>query len=118
MLAPHQIKSVALRPGNRKQHALATLKEAFRAVLNTEEFKRRLGEMHRSTDVVWSVKDPLPFLLSLPLACAACWRAASLRVTYSEASQQDIAWRPGNPSRTESSTPDENTSAVPEAQSV
>jgi predicted ATP-grasp superfamily ATP-dependent carboligase len=33
MLAPHQIKSVSLTPGNRKQHAWATLREAFRSLL-------------------------------------------------------------------------------------
>lgn len=82
-----------LATNNRRyQWAFSTLTEAYRALFQPAEFRRRLREMWRARDVVWSTADPLPFLLMTPLSIEILWPAMTSKLTLGEATQQDIAW--------------------------
>lgn len=77
---------------SRFQWAYSTLTEAYRALFTFDEFRRCLREMVRARDVVWSVKDPLPFLLMTPMSWEILWPAMTGGLTLGEATQRDIAW--------------------------
>ncbi len=85
-------EDVATAAHNRYQWSYSTLTEAYRAVLQPAEFRRRLREMRRARDVVWSRADPLPFLLMTPLSAEILWPAMTSALTLGEATQRDIAW--------------------------
>lgn len=78
--------------GRRYQWAYSTLTEAYGALFQPAEFLRRLREMRRARDVVWSTTDPLPFLLMTPLSVEILWPAMTSSLTLGEATQRDIAW--------------------------
>lgn len=84
--------SVVASAGSRYQWAYSTLTEAYRGAFKAGEFRRRMGEMIRAQDVVWSARDPLPFLLMTPLSWEILWPAMTSRRTLGEATQGDIAW--------------------------
>ena len=80
--------------GKRAQWGYSTLTEAYKYLLRFQ-----LGNMLRcwrdlltSRDVVWSWRDPLPFLLMTPLCWEFIWRSITKRMTIGDASQCDIAW--------------------------
>jgi hypothetical protein len=78
--------------GTRFQWAYSTLTEAYRVLFKPREFGRRMRELWRAADVVWSRQDPLPFLLMTPLSIEILWPALTSRQTLGEATQRDIAW--------------------------
>lgn len=83
---------VQLRHDKRRfQWAYSTLTEAYAAIFRPREFARRLGALFRSRDVVWSARDPWPFLLMTPMSWEILWPAMTSRVTLGEATQRDIA---------------------------
>ncbi|MFN2327760.1 MAG: hypothetical protein ABR612_02505 [Chromatocurvus sp.] len=84
--------NVAAATHMRFQWAYSTLTEAYRAAFQPSEFLRRLREMRRARDVVWSTADPMPFLLMTPLSIEILWPALTSRLTLGEATQRDIAW--------------------------
>lgn len=83
---------VASAAHRRYQWAYSTLTEAYRTILQPAEFRRRLREMRRARDVVWSRDDPMPFLLMTPLSAEILWPAMTSTLTLGEATQRDIAW--------------------------
>jgi SAM-dependent methyltransferase len=78
--------------GTHFQWAYSPLTEAYRALFTPREFGRRMRELWRAADVVWSRRDPLPFLLMTPLSIEILWPALTSRQTLGEATQRDIAW--------------------------
>ena len=85
---------------HRFQWAYSTLTEAYAAFFRPREFARRLRQMVTARDVVWSLRDPLPFLLMTPMSWEILWPAMTSDVSMGEATQRDIAWlsdttRPG-----------------------
>lgn len=86
------VAKVPATPNDRFQWAYSTLTEAYRTILDFREFRRRLREMYRARDVVWSATDPLPFLLMTPLSFEILWPAMTSPLTLGEATQRDIAW--------------------------
>ncbi|TCO77079.1 ATP-grasp domain-containing protein [Chromatocurvus halotolerans] len=83
---------VSAATGRRYQWAYSTLTEAYGALFQPAEFRRRLRELRRARDVVWSRDDPLPFLLMTPLSAEILWPAMTSTLTLGEATQRDIAW--------------------------
>ena len=84
----------ALKPtGQRYQWGYSTLTEAWASLFNGKpaEALQRLNELRSARDVVWSWRDPLPFLLMTPMSWPILWPAISGRMSMAEASQRDIA---------------------------
>jgi hypothetical protein len=82
---------------HRFQWAYSTLTEAYAAFFRPREFARRLRQMVAARDVVWSLRDPLPFLLMTPMSWEILWPAMTSDVSMGEATQRDIAWLSGTP---------------------
>jgi hypothetical protein len=91
---PTQTPIVRLRPQRTAQQFYPTLTETERAFLKGEFAKARRSflAMWRARDVVWSWRDPLPFL-TMPLTA---WRILSHAIrkgtSLGEASTFDIEW--------------------------
>ena len=92
LLDPEHASQVRLASKQRFQWAYSTLTEAYAALFNPREFLRRFREMLGARDVVWSLSDPLPFLLMTPLSWEILWPAMTSSLTLGEATQRDIAW--------------------------
>jgi hypothetical protein len=80
--------------GKRAQWGYSTLTEAYKYLfrLRITELVRCLRDFVLSRDVVWSWRDPLPFLLMTPLSWELIWTALKERIPLGDASQRDIAW--------------------------
>lgn len=99
LLAPEDTGSIGCKPQRRMQWAYSTLTEAYAALLRPAEFRRRLGQLFSSRDVVWSPGDPLPFLLMTPMSWEILWPAMTTKLSLGEATQRDIAWLSGEAER-------------------
>ncbi len=95
MLTPESVDAIPLKPVKRMQWAYSTLTEAYAAILRPAESARRFKRLFTSRDVVWSLRDPLPFLLMTPMSWEILWPAMTTDLTLGEATQQDIAWLSG-----------------------
>ncbi len=75
------------------QWRYSTLTEAYAALFkgNLKEFWRRLKLCWSVADVVWSWRDPLPFLLMTPLSWPILKPALIEGISLGEACQRDIA---------------------------
>ena len=80
--------------GKRAQWSYSTLTEAYKQLLRLRvpELLRCLRDLLVSRDVVWSWRDPLPFLLMTPLCWEFIWKSIRERMPIGDASQCDIAW--------------------------
>jgi predicted ATP-grasp superfamily ATP-dependent carboligase len=92
LLDPEGTENIAPSAGDRFQWGYSTLTEAYAAFFQPREFIRRFREMLSARDVIWSLRDPLPFLLMTPMSCEILWPAMTSSVTLGEATQRDIAW--------------------------
>ena len=75
------------------QWRYSTLTEAYGALFagNFKEFRRRIKLCWSVADVVWSWRDPLPFILMTPLSWPILKPAIFEGITLGEACQRDIA---------------------------
>jgi len=75
------------------QWAYSTLTEAYSQLFKGQarEFIRHLKQLFSAKDVVFSWRDPLPFLLMTPLSWPILWPAIREGISLGEASQRDIA---------------------------
>ena len=80
--------------GKRAQWSYSTLTEAYKHLLRLRvpALLRCLRDLLVSRDVVWSWRDPLPFLLMTPLCWEFIWKSIRERMPIGDASQCDIAW--------------------------
>jgi hypothetical protein len=92
LLSPAESESVGDKRHERMQWAYSTLTEAYAALFRPAEFRRRLAQLFTARDVVWSLSDPLPFLLMTPMSWEILWPAMTTDMTLGEATQRDIAW--------------------------
>lgn len=92
LLDPVHSESVAPSARTRYQWAYSTLTEAYAALPDVKEFFRCWRELLGATDVMWSLRDPLPFLLMTPMSWEILWPAMTSGLTLGEATQRDIAW--------------------------
>lgn len=95
MLTPETVETIPFKPVTRLQWAYSTLTEAYAAIFRPAECARRFRRLFTSRDVVWSLRDPLPFLLMTPMSWEILWPALTTELTLGEATQQDIAWLSG-----------------------
>jgi hypothetical protein len=79
------------------QQFYPVLTEAQKAMFGSGPFRRNLGQLLSARDVVWSPRDPWPFLLMTP----ASWELLRLTMfggqSFGEAATADIAWFGGGP---------------------
>ena len=80
--------------GKRAQWSYSTLTEAYKYLFRFQlrDLVRCLRDLLTSRDVVWSWRDPLPFLLMTPLCWEFIWRSLTRGMTIGDASQCDVAW--------------------------
>ncbi len=90
--APHSAPPVLLKDGKKFQQAYSTLTEAYANFLRPREFLARMRELLTARDVVWSWRDPLPFLLMTPMSWEILSPAIFGGKTLGEAAMHDIAW--------------------------
>ncbi|MEM1403619.1 MAG: ATP-grasp domain-containing protein [Pseudomonadota bacterium] len=92
LVDPHSVRNVAFTDTDRYQWAYSTLTETYAAIFKPSEFRRCFGEMLQARDVIWSWRDPLPFLLMTPMSWEILWPAMTSGLSLGEATQRDIAW--------------------------
>jgi len=92
LLDPAACPGIPFTRQTRFQWAYSTLTETYAALFRPREFARRFRELRRARDVIWSARDPLPFLLMTPMSWEILWPAMTSKVTLGEATQRDIAW--------------------------
>lgn len=92
LINPEVCEGIALSPHTRYQWAYSTLTETYAVLFKPREFLRRFREMLRARDALWSLHDPLPFLLMTPMSWEILWPAMTTSQTLGEATQRDIAW--------------------------
>jgi len=95
LIHPQHSPSVGFKRQRRMQWAYSTLTEAYAALLRPAEARRRFRQLFSARDVVWSLRDPLPFLLMTPMSWEILWPAMTSSLTLGEATQRDIAWLSG-----------------------
>jgi hypothetical protein len=87
----------AFGPHTRLQQFYPALTETQKSMFGAGPFRRNLGQLLGARDVVWSPRDPWPFLLMTP----ASWELLRLTIfagkSFGEAATADIAWFGGEP---------------------
>lgn len=82
----------AFGPHARLQQFYPALTETQKSMFGAGPFRRNLGQLLGARDVVWSPRDPWPFLLMTP----ASWELLRLTIfggkSFGEAATADIAW--------------------------
>ena len=74
------------------QEGHTTLAEAYAKILEPREFLRRLKCLFGARDVLWSLRDPLPFLLMTPMSWDVLRQVFFQGASLGEAATRDIAW--------------------------
>ena len=93
------------KPGKAFQEGHTTLTQAYAAFFSPRAFLRRIGHVFSTKDVLWSWRDPLPFVLMTPLSWEILRQVVFKGATFGEAATRDIEWRVGeaaNPQAKES----------------
>ncbi|HSO48343.1 MAG TPA: ATP-grasp domain-containing protein [Rhizobiaceae bacterium] len=83
---------VRKRSKTKFQQGYSTLTEAYSNFLRPRTFVSQMREMFSARDVVWSGRDPLPFLLMTPMSWDILRPAMLGRMSMGEAAMRDIAW--------------------------
>lgn len=84
--------SVRKRSKTKFQQGYSTLTEAYSNFLRPRTFVAQMREMFSARDVVWSSRDPLPFLLMTPMSWDILRPAMLGKMSLGEAAMRDIAW--------------------------
>ena len=99
VLEPGRAGEIRFKPYERMQQGYSVLTEAYKDFFKPRQFLRNLRGMFSAKDVVWSLRDPLPFLLMTPM----CWEmlrpSIFSGITLAEAAMRDIAWFGDAPER-------------------
>ena len=93
------------KPGKAFQEGHTTLTQAYAAFFSPRAFLRRIGHVFSTKDVLWSWRDPLPFVLMTPMSWEILRQVVFKGATFGEAATRDIEWRVGeavNPQAKES----------------
>ncbi|MEL7452617.1 MAG: ATP-grasp domain-containing protein [Pseudomonadota bacterium] len=103
-------KAIGVKPGRTFQEAHTALTKTYAAIARPKEFFRRLGLLFSSRDVLWSWRDPLPFLLMTPMSWRILRDVIFRGSSFGEAATHDIEW----PSEREPTRPSTETGATPQ----
>lgn len=79
------------------QEGHTTLAIAYSHILQPKAFVQRFGKVFSTRDVLWSWRDPLPFLMMTPASWPVLQRTLFGGKTLAEAATIDIEWRPDSP---------------------
>jgi hypothetical protein len=83
---------IPFRTRTRFQHFYATLMEAEGRLFTGRPSREPFHALATSRDVVWSWRDPLPFLLMTPASWPILKLALFDKVPMSEGATRDVAW--------------------------
>jgi len=86
---PH---AIGVKPQRKFQEGHTALLEVYGSILKPREALRRLGHVLTSRDVLFSVRDPLPFPLMTPMSAGVLRRVAFEGMSFGAAATRDIAW--------------------------
>ncbi|MGD1955095.1 MAG: ATP-grasp domain-containing protein, partial [Sphingomonadales bacterium] len=78
----------------RMQEGHTSLTKAYAALPNLKAFVKRLGLVFTSRDVLWSWRDPLPFLLMTPMSWPVLSQVMFKGLSFGEAATKDVEWLP------------------------
>ncbi|MEL7480506.1 MAG: ATP-grasp domain-containing protein [Pseudomonadota bacterium] len=84
--------TVRLNETRRYQEGHTTLTETYAAIFRPKEFFRRFGYLLRSKDVIFSMRDPLPFFLMTPMSWTILRKVIFGGKSFGEAATDDIVW--------------------------
>ena len=79
------------------QEGHTALAIAYSHILQPKAFVRRFANVFTTRDVLWSGRDPLPFLMMTPASWPVLQRTLFGGKTLAEAATADIEWRPDSP---------------------
>lgn len=82
----------AVRPERLLQQFYTTLTETQRAMFGRGPFRERLRHLMEAKDVVWSARDPLPFLMMTPASAELLALTLFRGMSFGEAATADVAW--------------------------
>jgi len=84
--------AIPKRPDRHFQQLLNTLTETQGAMFTGKRFRDKLRHLIDARDVVWSRRDPWPFLLMTPVAYQILALSIFQRIPLGEAATRDIGW--------------------------
>lgn len=92
----------------RFQEGHTSLTKAYSALPHFRTFLRRLKLVLTTRDVLWSWRDPLPFVLMTPMSWPVLSQVMFKGVSFGQAATRDIEWQPvisGGNNQANTSTP-------------
>ncbi len=92
ILQPAARQPVRFKKTRSFQQSYTTLTEAYRHILNPPAFLARMRQLFSARDVVWSARDPMPFLLMTPMSWDILKPSIFSGMSLGEAATRDIAW--------------------------
>lgn len=92
ILQPAASLPVRLKETRSFQQSYTTLTEAYRHILRPGDFLSRMKQLFSARDAVWSIRDPMPFLLMTPMSWDILKPAIFSGISLGEAATRDIAW--------------------------
>ena len=90
----HTASAIPMRKTRAFQEGHTALLEVYGAAFRPSEFVRRLRAFLTSQDVLFLLRDPLPFLLFTPMSWPVLRQALFDKVSLGEAATRDIVWHP------------------------
>jgi predicted ATP-grasp superfamily ATP-dependent carboligase len=94
VLKPETTLKSGLKPTRAFQEGHTALLEVYGALLRPREFARRLRALLTAEDVLFRLKDPMPFFMFTPMSWDVLGRAMRERISLGKAATQDIVWVP------------------------
>lgn len=86
--------AIKIRKTRAFQEGHTALLEVYGAGFRPKEFVRRLKVFLTSQDVLFLLRDPLPFVLFTPMSWPVLRQALFCKVSLGEAATRDIVWHP------------------------
>lgn len=81
------------KPERRFQEGHTSLTKAYSALFQPRTLLKRLALVFTTRDVLWSWRDPLPFILMTPMSWPVLSQVLFHGVSFGEAATRDIEWR-------------------------
>lgn len=90
-------EKIGMRPQSTFQEGHTSLLEAYGSFFRPGEFFAKLKTVFSTPDILWSVRDPLPFLLMTPMSWPVLRQVLFSGRSFGEAATHDIEWKPDTP---------------------
>lgn len=92
VLNPNAAMTIRKKPERRFQEGHTTLTKVYASIGRPREAMRRFWAMARARDVLWSIRDPLPFLLMTPMSWPILRQTMTKGLTFGQAATADLKW--------------------------